>query len=114
MASVRPRSLLLVPGCCALLPKVVCLIGTAHSQRSAKMAGWKAAVAVALLLCLSLSVVDAASKQKKKAVVTHKVRAAPAFDLHTSMVVEAYIVMFVSAQVFFDIEIDGKPEGEGS
>lgn len=38
------------------------------------MAGWKAAVAVALLVCLSLSAVDAASKQKKKAVVTHKVK----------------------------------------
>jgi hypothetical protein len=38
------------------------------------MAGWKAAVAVALLVCLSLGAVDAASKQKKKAVVTHKVK----------------------------------------
>lgn len=38
------------------------------------MAGWKAAVAVALLVCLSFGAVDAASKQKKKAVVTHKVK----------------------------------------
>jgi len=49
------------------------------------MVGWRTAVAVALLVCLSFCAVDAASKQKKKAVVTHK--------------------------VFFDIEIDGKPEG---
>jgi len=48
------------------------------------MAGWKATVAVALLLCLALTA-EASSKQKKKAVVTHK--------------------------VFFDIEIDGKAEG---
>jgi peptidylprolyl isomerase len=49
------------------------------------MAGWKAAVAVALLVCLSFSAVDAGSKQKKKAVVTHK--------------------------VFFDIQIDGEDAG---
>jgi len=48
------------------------------------MAGWKATVAVVLLLCLALTA-EASSKQKKKAVVTHK--------------------------VFFDIEIDGKAEG---
>jgi hypothetical protein len=33
-------------------------------------------VAVALLVCLSFNAADAASKQKKKAVVTHKVRSA--------------------------------------
>jgi peptidylprolyl isomerase len=48
------------------------------------MAGWNATVAVALVLCLALTA-EASSKQKKKAVVTHK--------------------------VFFDIEIDGKAEG---
>lgn len=37
------------------------------------MAGLKTAIAVALLVCLAIGVVDASSKQKKKAVVTHKV-----------------------------------------
>lgn len=62
-------------GCLLLVPVLApCQIqGTASPIT---MAGWKAAVAVALLACLCFSAVDASSKQKKKAVVTHKVRAA--------------------------------------
>jgi hypothetical protein len=78
-----------------------------------EMAGLKAVVAVALLLCLSLSAADAASKQKKKAVVTHKVS-----PLLSRIYTLPSAFFWPSAhsscclQVFFDVEIDGKPAGK--
>ena len=74
-------------------------------------------MAVALVLCLALTA-EASSKQKKKAVVTHKVGRTQLLDLHTSTcavppVPSAQRSLRV-VQVFFDIEIDGKAEGEAA
>lgn len=84
------------------------------------MTGWKAAVAVSLLLCLSIGAVDAASKQKKKAVVTHKVQlihTLPPLSVGSLLLPcspRACCLCCLLVQVFFDVEIDGKPEGEAS
>lgn len=84
-------------------------------RASNEMAGLKAVVAVALLLCLSFSAVDAASKQKKKAVVTHKVSPllCRIYTLPAALVGPQRTAL-CCLQVFFDVEIDGKPAGESA
>ena len=75
-------------------------------------------MAVALLLCLALTVEAASKQEKKKAdeVVTHKVGRTQPLDLHTCCPTSAQRpALFLRVmQVFFDIEIDGKAEGEAA